>query len=330
MHFMASPRLLQFQGNCSSPRKARISKPRCGLLANALAFVSMIFAGSTLACDSSGFDPVDPVFCNPYQVTPPASPYVEINAQAGYGVHVLADGTRITLDFARGTFTTLFSNGAIHVASVSQLDASTQEQFWKAARFVAENPHVAFNLPLDQIQYGIDRANAAISQPKLSGAWDDKEPYCRPAVDKVLPCVEVTAPTYYFSWFTENWRLARPGEFFEAGTIFCPYGDNYTMCADYLRQHRDNWEAERKQSCVVAGLAGGAALFTGAQAAPVCFAFGASLLGTTTGPGAVSAPVVPATGAACLVSGGLTLFAALTFQHELAKCEAKYPGPRPG
>jgi hypothetical protein len=139
----------------------------------------------------------------------------------------------------------LFPNRTFQVALVSQLEPAVQRQFWEVARFAADHPNVSIKAPVDRIQSIIDSSNSSAGQAVTkSFGQEGEESNCKPAVDKVLPCIEVTAPSLYYSFFYQGWRSARPGDLFQAGTIFCQFGDNRSMCADYLRVHRENWEKE--------------------------------------------------------------------------------------
>lgn len=123
---------------CTSDLRSQARKPTLRRVAsNTLVLSAVLFAGGvSAACDLNGWDPVAYEFCeySAAPVFPYGVPTFEIRNDAGYARVYLKDGTRATLDLARGTVTIVYANGASEFGEVNQLSTETQTQFWALAR----------------------------------------------------------------------------------------------------------------------------------------------------------------------------------------------------
>lgn len=288
------------------------------LLVTALLITGTLFATSAHACNPSGWKPVDEVFCeddDPFTFTPPPSPYIEYNANLGFAVYVLADGSRISFDLARGTTTIAMAGGGVEIVDVSQLDVKGQRDFWTLAQIAASNPGGSFKLPIDHV------AALGVNTPKAVVGTSSDEEMCPDDVSNTptLPCVEAQLPPGYRFYFHSFYGSLRGGPIasIPAGAWVCSHSTR-ELCGRELQRLREQWEMERDKACFDRNIAIGSAVL-GAVATPfACAAGGVLSLGIVTAPGGI---------AVCAATAGATVLAVLQALKEDARCMARWNGP---
>jgi len=289
-----------------------------GSLSKALFIIGGLFTGSAFACNPNGWDPVHPVFCDDddvFVLTPPASPYIEYNAQLGFAVYVLADGSRLSFDLARGFITIIMAGGGTAIVNVSQLDAAGQRSFWALAQMSASYPAGSIKLPIDQVV----ALGAFTPKTGISTASDEEMCPDGASGTPTLPCVEAQLPPGYRYYFHSFYGSLRGGPIAQipGGAWVCAHSDR-ELCANELRRLEDEWKADRDKACFDRNIAIGGVVL-GAVATPFSCAVGGVLsAGIVTAPGGI---------ALCAVTGVATVLAFAQAVKEHDRCTARWNGP---